>query len=204
MAKQNYVINFTNGVSAPISLPVGKYTFVSTTIPGYENAGTTMGEFEVTASSTVIPIKLSANGVLTVDVRDDQDTAITAGEIELTNSAKTKMYAAYLTEAEALGISVEKPVHLTLLVNEENSFKRSIAARLAEDLSVGGISVYLKQNGSDAGHNPITDVQAATMDRQSHTEYVINERKSFNVTLNVEDENYDGITDFTGNVTVIG
>lgn len=45
--------------------------------------------------------------------------------------------------AEA-GISEEKPRALTLLVNEENEFKVSVAARLAEGLSLEGLRVSLK------------------------------------------------------------
>lgn len=50
-------------------------------------------------------------------------------------------YRRLLSEA---GISAEKPRKLTLLVNEENAFKVSVAARIAETLSVDGLSISLK------------------------------------------------------------
>ena len=86
MAASNHTINFQDGSStAPVSLPVGTYSFVSTDIPGYETG--TVTQFTVTPTTTSVALSVTANGALTVTVKDDLGNSITSGEMQLSNQA---------------------------------------------------------------------------------------------------------------------
>ena len=115
-----------------------QYLGFNTAHPVLQNAELRSAMSELIPRSSICSVFLSGHGA---PAQFPLSPAAAVYPLALEKSVSS---AAYLTETEALGISVEKPVHLTLLVNEENSFKRSIAARLAEDLSVGGISVTLR------------------------------------------------------------
>ena len=68
MAASDYTINFQNGSSTqPVTLPVGTYSFVSTTIPGYADGG--IAQFTVEPTSTSIALSISASGTLEVTVK---------------------------------------------------------------------------------------------------------------------------------------
>lgn len=179
MAASDYAINFLNGSStSAVTLPVGTYTFVSTTIPGYETGS--VAQFTVTPTTTSAALRITADGTLTVVVEDDLGAPITAGALQLSDQTGDTRYG-----------------------NEQNISTGTVAFANVP-YTAAGIDFCLAQNGSDENHNPIETPQAVSMTQQAQTETVINSRKSVSMNFTMADENYAGITPVTGDLVVNG
>lgn len=180
MAATNHTINFLNGSSTgAISLPVGVYSYVSNTIPGYADG--TVNQFTITPSTTSVALEIAANGTLTVVVEDDLGAPITAGVLQLSDQTGATRYGG--TEDIANGEAVFTSVPY---------------------LAATGIDFYIDQDSSDANHDPIPNPQAVSMELQAQTETILNERKLIPLTFTMEDANYAGITPVTGDLVVNG
>lgn len=181
MAKQDYPIAFVNGTSTgSLTLPVGTYTFVSTTIPGYVVGGS-VANFTVTPTTTSVALSITAAGTMTVTVEDDLGTKITAGELFFSDDTGVPQYGSPKTIVAGTATFNNVPYSTT-----------------------SPLQCYLMQNGSDSTHDPITTAESFTMGSASEAETVINDRKTTTMTFTVKDANYDGFTPETGNVVVNG
>lgn len=180
MAKQNYEIQFVNGVAQNVKLPIGTYTFVSTTIPGYADA--TADEFTITKDTQTVEIALTAQGELTVRVVDDLGNVIESGTVQLSDATGETTYG----EPE------------TIDTQGEATF-----ANVPYDTN-GGVSLWVKQTQSDAYHLPIADPEEVAMTQQDQTETIENERAPLDQNVTAVDANYPGIVPLTGNITVNG
>lgn len=179
MAASDYTINFQNGSSTqPVTLPVGTYSFVSTTISGYADGG--IAQFTVEPTSTSIALSISASGTLEVTVKDDLGNSITSGAMQLSNQSGGSLYG------------VEKAI------------TNGVATFGNVPYTAAGIGFYVAQDGSDANHNAITTPQAVSMTQKSQTEAVLNERKTTSLNFTMADANYAGITPVTGALVVNG
>ncbi len=179
MAASDYTITFLNGSStAPVMLPVGTYSFVSTTIPGYADGG--VAQFTVTPATTSLALSITANGTLQVTVEDDLGNSITTGALQLSDQTGDTRYGA---EAE--------------IVDGEASFPNVPYVDT-------GIDFYIAQDSSDENHEPIPTPQAVDMTEQIQTETMLNARKTVALNFTMEDANYAGITPVTGDLVMNG
>lgn len=180
MAASDYTISFLNGTStSAVALPVGTYTFVSTTIPGYAVGGS-VAEFTVTPTTTSLGLNIAADGTLNVTVEDDLGDPITAGALQLSNDTGGTRYG-----------SAENIV--------------AGAASFANvPYAAAGMAFYIAQDGSDDNHDPIATPQAVDMTLQTQSETVQNDRKSATVSFTMADANYAGITPVTGDLVMNG
>lgn len=179
MAASDYTISFLNGSStSAVTLPVGTYTFVSTTIPGYETGS--VSQFTVTPTTTSVALRITADGTLTVTVEDDLGAPITAGAFQLSNQSGDTRYG------------------------DEQNISNGTAVFPNVPYTAAGIDFYLAQDGSDPNHDLITTPQAVAMTQQAQTETVINSRKGVSPSFTIADENYAGITPVTGNLVIHG
>lgn len=178
MAASDYTISFLNGTStSAVALPVGTYTFVSSTIPGYADGSVT---FDVTPTTTSLGLTITANGTLNVTVDDDLGDPITAGALQLSNDTGGTRYG-----------SAENIV--------------AGAASFANvPYAAAGMAFYIAQDGSDDNHDPIATPQAVDMTLQTQSETVQNDRKSATVSFTMADANYAGITPVTGDLVMNG
>jgi len=175
----DYTINFLNGSSTlPATLPVGTYSFVSTTIPGYTDG--TVGQFTITPLTTSVALSITANGTLQVTVEDDLGNPITAGALQLSDATGTTRYG----DAETI-------------VAGDVTFANV-------PYTASAIDFFIAQNGSDANHDPITTPQAVAMTQQIQDETILNARKQVSVNFTMDDGNYAGISPITGGLTVNG
>lgn len=180
MAVSNHTLTFLNGsTTAPVSLPVGTYTFVSTTIPGYETGS--VAQFTVTPTTTSVALSITANGSLAVTVEDDLGNPITAGALQLSNQTGATRYG-----------------------TEQSIVSGNAAFANVPYNALSGIDFYIAQDGSDASHDPITTPQAVAMTQQTQAETVLNNRKSISLNFTMADTNYAGITPVTGDLIVNG
>lgn len=180
MAATNHTIDFLNGSSTgTIILPVGTYSYVSNTIPGYADG--TVEQFVITPSTTEVALEITANGTLTVIVKDDLDDPITSGVLQLSDETGATRYG-----------STEN------IVDGESVFEN------VPYLATTGIDFYIAQDSSDANHVPISDPQAVSMELQEQTETILNERLGVTVEFTMEDAYYAGITPITGDLVVNG
>ena len=180
MAATNHTIEFLNGSSTgTIVLPVGTYSYGSNNVPGYADG--TVNQFTITPATTSVSLEITANGTLTVLVKDDLDDPITAGVLQLSDETGATRYGdtENITDGESVFANVPY-------------------------LATTGIDFYIAQNSSDANHVPITDPQAVSMELQEQTETIINERLGVTVEFTMEDANYAGITPVTGDLVVNG
>lgn len=178
MAASDHTINFLNGSStAAVTLRVGTYSFVSTTIPGYADGS--VAQFTVTPTTTSLGLSITANGTLEVTVKDEDGSSITSGALQLSNQQGDVRYG-----------------------DEEDIV--SGAVTFANVPHGAGISFYMAQNGSDADHDPLADPQLVDMALQTQQEAVLNELKTTSVNFTMADGNYAGITPVTGNLVMNG
>lgn len=180
MAKQDYVISVVNGKASQVSLPIGTYTFVSTTIPGYE--GATAPSFTIEKDDTEVLIELTAQGQLTIRVVDDLDNPIEDGSLQLSNADGTTTYG------DAVDIAPDG---------------KAVFENVPYDAD-GDVEFYVKQLASDEYHAPIETPEAVTMTEQDQTEEIENQRIGADREVTVVDANYEGIVPLTGNITVNG
>lgn len=181
MAKQDYTIAFLDGSSTgSLTLPVGTYTFVSTNITGYEVGGS-VASFDVTPTTTSVPLSITADGTMTVTVEDDIGTLITSGDLFFSDDTGAVQYGA----AETIDAGV------ATFTNVPYS-------------TASPITCYIMQDGSDGDHDPITTPVTETMGAATETDTVLNDRKTTTMTFTLADANYDGFTPETGNVVVNG
>lgn len=179
MAASDYTINFLNGSStAPVTLPVGTYSYVSNTIPGY--AGGNIAQFTVTPTTTSLVLSITAEGILNVTVEDDLGNPITAGALQLSNQAGDTKYG------------------------QEVSIASGAASFANVPYTAAGIDFYMAQNSSDSNHNPIEDPQSVSMKTQTQQEAVLNARKTASLNFTIADANYSGITPISGGLVVNG
>lgn len=179
MAASNHTINFQDGSStAPVSLPVGTYSFVSTDIPGYETG--TVTQFTVTPTTTSVALSVTANGALTVTVKDDLGNSITSGEMQLSNQAGGIRYGS------------------------QQSISSGTAAFANVPYTAAGINFYIAQDSSDENHDPLLQPQAVSMTQTPETVNVLNDRKASSVSFTMADATYAGITPVTGALVVNG
>lgn len=180
MAATNHTIDFLNGSSTgAINLPVGVYSYVSNTIPGYADG--TVEQFTITPSSTAVSLEITANGTLTVVVEDDLGDPITSGVLQLSDQTGATRYGSTQDIVSGDAVFANVPY-----------------------LAATGIDFYIDQDSSDASHEPISNPQAVSMELQAQTETLINERKLMPLTFTMEDVNYAGITPVTGELVVNG
>ena len=181
MAKQDYTITFIDGSStSSLTLPVGDYTFKSTTITGYEVGGS-VATFTVTPTTTSVALSITASGTMTVTVEDDTGTLITSGELFFSDDTGAVQYGA----AETIDAGV------ATFTNVPYS-------------TASPITCYIMQDGSDADHDPITTPELESMGSAAVTDTITNDRKSAEITFTVADANYDGFTPETGDIVVNG
>ena len=179
MAASDYTLSFLNGsTSGSVTLPVGTYTFVSTTIPGYADG--TVAQFTITPTTTSVALSLTANGTLTVTVEDDLGNPITAGALQLSNQAGGTRYGTEETIVNGLATFDNVPYDGT------------------------GIDFYMAQNGSDSNHDPLAVPQAVDMRQLTQAETVLNSRKTVTPSFTMADALYAGITPVTGDLVVNG
>lgn len=179
MAATEHLIDFENGVStAAVELPVGKYTFVDTSVPGYEDGA--VAEFTITPETTDVELHISAVGTLTVTVKDDAENAVTAGKLQLCNESGETKYGAEVDITDGSATFAHVP-H-----------------------SAAGVGFYLSQDGADSGHEPLETPQAVTMIEQAESATIIDARKSVSVNFTMVDPNYSGIAPVTGHLNITG
>lgn len=172
-------IPFINGSTAEaFSLPVGTYTFQSTTIPGY--TGATMPSFEITPTTTDVALAITASGVLTITVTDENGDNITSGTIKLTDNGSTQ-YGTTKTIADGRVEFANMPY-----------------------IAVTGVNFYIDQPTSDPTHDPIVAPLATSMTTATQTVPLENNLKHASVNFTMADANYVGITPLTGDVLVQG
>lgn len=177
MAATNHTLTFVNGV-AVATLPVGTYTYVSSSVAGYKDA--TIESFTVTPQTTSLALTITANGNLTINVMDDLDTPITAGSLQFSNNDGTVKYGSAVEITDGTATFANVPY-------DEN-----------------GIALFLSQEGSDESHVPIDTPQAISMTTSPQTENVLNERKPITFNMNLSDAIYEGITALNGDLVVNG
>lgn len=181
MAGINHTITIVNGKAENVKLPIGTYTYVSNTIPGYSNGGS-VKNFTITRQTTSVEAFISANGELTVNVKDDADAPITAGNVQLSNSDGSTMYgtAVNITEGKAVFSNVP--------------------------YDINGIGLYIGQAASDEEHDPIgtTNPVSYSMTATPATTDIVNQRKQAEFTLTLADEFYAGITALNGELVING
>ena len=181
MAASNITIPFTNGAATVDNVPVGTYSYVSNTIPGYQ--GATMPDFTINSLQTNIELKLSANGTLTVNVVDDVGSPVQAGSVQ--------MYA--LDGTTPLGAPVE--------------IKDGAAVFNYVPHTSTGINFIIKQAATDGDHILNTEPVNVSMTQQTQAVQIINQRVTVQVSFKITDANYPGIipaSEMDGNVVVNG
>ena len=175
----DYTLNFVNGsTTLPSTLPVGTYSFVSTTIPGYADG--TVAQFTITPTTTSVALSVTANGTLQVTVVDDLGNPITAGALQLSDETGATRYGDQKTIVDGDATFANVPHNVTC------------------------IDFFMAQNGSDANHDPIAVPQAVEMTQLEQNENVLNSRKTVSVNFTMADLNYAGITPITGGLVVNG
>ncbi len=177
----NHILNIVNGKAENVRLPVGTYTYVSNTIPGYSNGGT-VKSFTVTRETTSVDVQIAADGELTINVKDDIDQPITSGNVQLSNSDGSTVYGSVAQIAEG----------------------KATFSNVPHDIN--GIGLYIGQAASDETHDPIgiTNPVAYSMTATPAATDIINQRKQQEFTLNLSDEFYAGITPLNGDLVVNG
>lgn len=179
MAASDHTISFLNGTStAPVTLRVGTYSFVSTTIPGYASGGN-VAQFTVTPTTTSLGLSITGNGTLEVTVKDEDGSSITSGALQLSNQQGDVRYG---VEEDIVGGAVT----------------------FANVPYGAGISFYMAQNGSDTNHDPLADPQVVDMAQQTQQEAVLNQLKTTSLSFTMADTNYAGITPVTGDLVMNG
>jgi len=179
MAASDYTIDFVNGSSTgSVTLPVGTYSFISTTIPGYADGN--VAQFTITPTTTSVALSITANGTLQVTVEDDLGDPITAGALQLSDQTGSVRYGS----EEDIVAGATSFGHVPYVAT--------------------GIDFYIAQNGSDANHEPLPNPQAVDMTQQVQDETVINARKTVSPSFTMADANYAGITPVTGALVVNG
>lgn len=179
MAASDYTIRFTNGVSEKMFLPVGTYSVKSIQIPGYENAAT--DTFTITRDTQYIQILLRADGVLRVLVKDDQDTPITDGTLQLSNGSGSTTFGSEMNIVNGVAVFRNVPYN-----------------------EYPAIQTWIKQNGSDADHDPIAAPQAVALKENPQTVTIRNLRKQAEVGFTAVDPIYTGMVELTGSIVVTG
>lgn len=181
MAATNHTITIVNGKAEHVTLPIGTYTYVSNTIPGYSNGGT-VKSFTITRDTTSVKALIAADGELTINVKDDIDAPITAGNVQLSNANGSTLFgtAAEISEGKA-------------------NF-----AHVPYDSN--GIALYVVQAASDDDHEPIgtTNPVPYAMTATPASADIINQRKQAELTLTLSDEYYSGITALNGELVING
>lgn len=172
-------ITFTDGQARNVSLPLGKYTYVSSTIPGYTDAA--VEGFEVTENTKLIELVIAANGKLKVHVIDDLDKEIVSGSLQLSNSTGTTTYGD------------------AAIINKGYATFRNVPYDEAN-----GIPVWISQPASDDDHDPIETPQAELLTDETTNATIYNQREVKTMTIKLEDANYPGITPLTGSITFVG
>lgn len=181
MAAANHILTIVNGKAENVRLPIGTYTYVSNTIPGYTN-GAAVKSFTITKTTTSVEALISAGGELTINVKDDLDAPITAGFVQLSNSDGSTLYG---TAAE---ISQGKAIFQNVPYDDK------------------GIQLYVGQAASDEDHDPIgiTTPVSYSMTATPGSVDIINQRKQAEFSLSLSDEHYNGITPLNGELIVNG
>ena len=180
MAASDFTISFLNGSStAPVTLPVGTYSYISNTIPGYAVGGN-VAQFTITPTTTSVALSITADGELQVTVEDDLGDPITAGALQLSNQAGDIRYG------------------------DEEDITAGAVTFANVPYAAAGIEFYMAQNGSDAYHEPLADPQLVDMQQQQQQETVLNDRKTTSVSFTMADANYAGITPVTGDLVMNG
>ncbi len=172
-----YTIDFTNSTAQNVQLPIGTYAVTANNLKGY--AGTTISTFTVTPNTTQINLQVTADGVLNVIVKDNQNNPVTAGTLQFSNAVGNVPYGSTVN-----------------IGSTGNATFRNVPYD-----AVNGIDLYVSQPTSDASHNPITVPQAVDMVGATQNETILNDTKAITVTLNVADANYPGITPINGSLT---
>lgn len=178
MAAQNYTLTVDNGQVTGAQLPVGTYTYVSNTIPGYTTG--TLESFTITPSTTALDIFITADGTLTVNVKDDLGADITAGSLVFSSADGASEYGAAVNITNGTATFSNVPY------------------------DTAGIALNIKQPASDESHDPIATPQAYSMTESPATTNIINQRKVITLDLTLADENYAGVTALNGNLVVNG
>ena len=179
MAASERTIVFTNGQAQNISLPIGKYTYVSSTIPGYTDA--TVEGFEIRENTKRVELSITANGRLKVHVIDDLDEEIVSGSLQFSDSTGKTTYGA------------------PAVINKGYATFKNVPYDESE-----GINVWISQPASDDTHDPIKTPQAEVLTEAESTAVIINKRETSTVDIALEDHNYPGIAGLTGSITFMG
>lgn len=179
MAGSAKTITFNNGVATGVTLPVGTYQLVSSSIPGYEDA--TIPPFTITKDTQKVVLRISANGQLVVTVVDEADDPITAGSLRLSNASGTTPHG------NAVDISNGKAVFRNVPYSP-----------------TAGTNLWVSQPESDENHDPIDAPQEKRMFSSMEQLTIVNERKSVAVNMEMIDANYPGVAALTGDIIVSG
>ncbi|MCQ2442774.1 MAG: hypothetical protein MJ077_06610 [Oscillospiraceae bacterium] len=182
MAATNHTISFVDGKAENIKLPIGTYTYVSNTIPGYSEGGT-VNSFTITKDTASLELKITANGELVINVKDDLDAPITAGNVQLSNSNGSVVYGNAADIAEGKATFTHVPYD-----------------------DINGIGLYIGQAASDDDHDPIgTDTPVSySMTATPGAVDIMNARKQVEFTLTLSDAFFTGITALNGDLVVNG
>ena len=182
MAAEERTITFTNGESGPVTLPAGTYTFVSSTIRGYEGNGVTATDFTITQDGQQVVIEITADGVLTVNVVDDAGAPVTDGSLVLADSTGATEYG------DPVPISGSGTATFNNVPYD------------ADD----PVDVWIKQLATDDTHIAMTGTQAEELEERTTEATILNQRKTMTVTIKTVDANYEGLVPLNGSLVFQG
>lgn len=175
MENRLYTLNFVNG-TASVSLPVGTYTYVSNTIPGYAGHSF-VSSFRITSETQSVALSITADGVLNVRVVDELSQPIIAGSLNLSDAEGKEQYG-----------------NNVLIRGDGTASFRHVP--YADE----SVTLHINQSESDSQHYPISYPATVTMNQKLKEYEIQNRRKSTPISFTVNDKYYDGMLPLTGDI----